>query len=260
VKRCPHCSRNYDDDSLSFCLDDGASLSVSPGLEKTLVASGRPDFNLPPTTPAYSSLAASQPNRSPFLLLALGSLALILLAALIAGAALFLYYRGHQKPQPITYADGTRYEGGVMDGKPDGRGIMIFPSGDVYDGEFGGGRRNGQGVFTFHDGTRYTGQFKNDDYNGHGKMTFPNSDVYDGEFRDGKYNGQGVFTFHGGTKYRGQFKNGVYDGRGIMTFSNGDVYDGEFRDGTYNGQGTFTFHDGRRQEGTWADGKFVEPS
>src|SRR5216117_2032465 len=30
MKRCPECSRNYNDDSMSFCLDDGAELLYGP--------------------------------------------------------------------------------------------------------------------------------------------------------------------------------------------------------------------------------------
>src|SRR6476620_619480 len=30
MKRCPACGRNYDDDSMSFCLDDGSELLFGP--------------------------------------------------------------------------------------------------------------------------------------------------------------------------------------------------------------------------------------
>src|SRR5215203_1727247 len=31
MKRCPKCRRDYNDDSLSFCLDDGSELVFGPG-------------------------------------------------------------------------------------------------------------------------------------------------------------------------------------------------------------------------------------
>src|SRR5215213_9272828 len=31
MKRCPQCGRDYNDDSLSFCLDDGSELLFGPG-------------------------------------------------------------------------------------------------------------------------------------------------------------------------------------------------------------------------------------
>lgn len=30
MKRCPECGRDYDDDSLSFCLDDGSERLFGP--------------------------------------------------------------------------------------------------------------------------------------------------------------------------------------------------------------------------------------
>src|SRR6476619_7298071 len=30
MKRCPQCARDYNDDSLSFCLDDGSELLFGP--------------------------------------------------------------------------------------------------------------------------------------------------------------------------------------------------------------------------------------
>ena len=30
MKRCPECGRNYNDDSMSFCLDDGSELLFGP--------------------------------------------------------------------------------------------------------------------------------------------------------------------------------------------------------------------------------------
>ena len=31
MKRCPECGRDYNDDSMSFCLDDGSGLLFGPG-------------------------------------------------------------------------------------------------------------------------------------------------------------------------------------------------------------------------------------
>ncbi len=279
MKQCPHCGRSYTDDTLSFCLEDGSPLSTAPTQEKTLFAPGPPSFNPPPAVGTYPPSYAPPSDRSPVLVFALAGVAVILVAALIAGAIVFVYYNRLEKTKtttsaeetkppitsteqtkPLTFGDGTRYEGGVRDGNPDGRGIMIFPNGDIYDGEFANGKRNGTGTFKFHDGTKYTGQFEDDFYNGHGTMTFPNGNVYDGQFRHGKYDGQAVFTFSDGAKYEGEFKNDVYNGHGVMTFANGDVYDGQFQNGKYNGQGRFIYHDGRRQEGFWVDGKLVSSS
>ena len=38
---------------------------------------------------------------------------------------------------------------------PDGRGIMLFPNGDRYQGEWKDGRRHGQGIYVSSDGDKY---------------------------------------------------------------------------------------------------------
>ncbi|HKP69234.1 MAG TPA: hypothetical protein VJV05_08120 [Pyrinomonadaceae bacterium] len=45
MKRCPQCGRDYNDDSLSFCLDDGADLLFGPGRDDAATAM----FAVPPT-------------------------------------------------------------------------------------------------------------------------------------------------------------------------------------------------------------------
>jgi hypothetical protein len=188
--------------------------------DKTLVAPGPPDFKLPPTIASFPSPVASEPHKSRVPIYVLGGFALIVVAGLIASAAIFLYYGTRQQNSnqttlataPLKFADGTRYEGGVRDGVPDGRGIMIFPNGSTYDGEFSDGKRNGKGVFTFGDGTSYTGQFKNDVYEGNGVVRFFNKDVYEGQFVNGKYHGQGTFTYHDGRKQQGTWVEGKFVG------------------------------------------------
>src|SRR4026209_1539069 len=58
MKRCPKCKRNYDDDSLRFCLDDGTPLfdardSSAPATE-IMPARGVPTIrSTGPTTPTF---------------------------------------------------------------------------------------------------------------------------------------------------------------------------------------------------------------
>src|SRR5688572_30641161 len=55
MKRCPECRRDYYDDSLLYCLDDGSRLLEGPAVteEKTVILPGD-------TAAAYASLAAQQ--------------------------------------------------------------------------------------------------------------------------------------------------------------------------------------------------------
>lgn len=61
----------------------------------------------------------------------------------------------------LVWPDGTRYVGGVEDGK-----------------------RAGKGTIFWQDGTRFIGQFKNDMRNGPGTMILPDGTVYSGFFKD----------------------------------------------------------------------------
>ena len=67
--------------------------------------------------------------------------------------------------EPVTktlvWPDGTRYVGGVLDGK-----------------------RSGKGTIFWQDGTRFVGQFENDMRNGPGTMILPDGNVYTGFFQD----------------------------------------------------------------------------
>jgi len=102
----------------------------------------------------------------------------------------------------------------------------------VYKGEWKNGekwRPNGLGVMTYPDGHKYVGEWKNGKYNGQGTSTYPDGGKYVGELKDGKTNGQGTYTSSNGEKYEGEWKdekpwNGTYydkDGNIKGKFVNG---------------------------------------
>lgn len=70
-----------------------------------------------------------------------------------------------EKPPTLTlvWPDGTKYIGGVVDGK-----------------------RNGEGTIYWTDGTKFIGQFKNDLRNGPGSMVLPDGTVHSGYFENDK--------------------------------------------------------------------------
>ncbi|MEM8807451.1 MAG: pentapeptide repeat-containing protein [Cyanobacteria bacterium P01_G01_bin.38] len=107
------------------------------------------------------------------------------------------------------YRDGTRFYGQFVDGKPaDGRGSMIYTSGNRYDGEYANGRRNGCGTFTFTNGRRYVGEFKDDLFSGRGTWFLENGDRYVGDFEYNNCNGEGVFVFADGSSKSGVWQQG----------------------------------------------------
>lgn len=87
----------------------------------------------------------------------------------------------------IRGASGWTYTGGLADGKPEGRGIVLLP-----------------------DGTRYEGEFKDGTYDGQGVLSRPDGEKFEGTFRDGKPHGIGIY-FNGETVERCEY----YDGKRI---------------------------------------------
>ena len=158
-----------------------------------------------------------------------------------------------------------------------GRGIMKFKSGDVYDGQWYNGLMHGHGTFIYakifesdsedeEEGegkkptitANYVGEFTYGK-RASGTLTYDNGDVYTGIFSESGLretgsiklaNGDefcGVFeegamkcgemTCKNGDVYNGEYANSMYHGGGKMVYANGDVYSGEFEFGGKNGSG-----------------------
>ena len=104
--------------------------------------------------------------------------------------------------------DLSKYEGGIINGRPNGKGTFINSSGSKYVGENKDGIEHGQGTKTWSDGTKLVGEFKYGSLNGQGTQIFPNGTKYVGEFKYDFLNGQGTQIFPDGRKYVGEFKDG----------------------------------------------------
>ncbi len=63
----------------------------------------------------------------------------------------------------LVWPDGTRYVGGVVDGKRSGKGTIFWQDGTRFVGQFENDMRNGPGTMILPDGTVYTGFFKDDE-------------------------------------------------------------------------------------------------
>ena len=57
----------------------------------------------------------------------------------------------------------------MLNGIPHGYGKLVWPTGDVYEGNFKFGKRNGQGKRTNVDGSEYQGEYVDDKPQGRGK-------------------------------------------------------------------------------------------
>lgn len=172
------------------------------------------------------------------------------------------------------------YEGGYVNGKPHGYGVMRWPNGDVYSGYWKEGIRNGIGIYEFKSGSVYTGSFvdgkltgqgvfhwpngggsyagafDNGKLSGLGRRVYPDGTVYEGFMQDGKALGIGVKTWPTGAWYSGEwFEDEVMAGLGEYHYENGDSYVGQFGvHGKPHGIGEYEWSDKRRYVGNWAHG------
>lgn len=96
-----------------------------------------------------------------------------------------------------------KYIGDILDGMPNGQGIMYYKD-DSY------GR------------IKYEGEWKNGVINGYGIMTYEEG-RYEGYLTNGEPNGQGIFWYNNGNKMEGSFtmKNGVLNGHCVYTTKDG---------------------------------------
>ena len=143
------------------------------------------------------------------------------------------------------------------DGKtPEGRGVMVYASGDMYEGQWKAGKREGQGTTRYAIGNVYEGQYKADTKEGEGKFCYATGDVYEGQYKAGKQEGKGKYSYANGNVYEGQYKANMREGQGTKSYANGDVYDGEWKADKREGQGTYRSASGNVYEGEWkADNK-----
>lgn len=93
---------------------------------------------------------------------------------------------------------------------------MKYGSGDVYEGEFVDGKKEGYGKLTLSKGREsfsYQGHFRNDKIDGEGELTYANGDTFKGSFTEGKKNGEGV--------YECKAKQETFEGHWDMDIKNG---------------------------------------
>ncbi len=134
-----------------------------------------------------------------------------------------------------------------------GKGKFTSGRGEVYDGQWVDGSREGQGVETTPEGDRYEGNWSNNQENGKGKKTWANGDVYDGQWVAGKMQGDGTFTSARGERYSGGFANNLKQGKGVMTTPAGEKFEGTWKAGKRNGEFKVTLKDGSVVTGHWVE-------
>jgi hypothetical protein len=113
----------------------------------------------------------------------------------------------------IYYNDAT-YEGEIVDGEPQGFGILTFNNGDKYTGDFENNWFHGVGLFEWSNGDVYVyiGDFDEGLRTGFGIYTRPSGDQYEGDWLNGERHGYGIYTYPDGTTDKGMWKNNQFQG------------------------------------------------
>ena len=117
-----------------------------------------------------------------------------------------------------------------------GRATAYYENGDIYDGEYVEGIRNGKGIYRY-------GQSKH---------------MYEGGWEDNMRSGIGKMQYFGVGDYQGYWENNRMHGEGQFTYKNGDVYSGWYKYGVKEGYGTYSFKEtGMKMTGEWKNGQIV---
>jgi len=132
-----------------------------------------------------------------------------------------------------------------------GKGKATYPNGDVYEGSFVEGVRQGKGTYKCRaTGDTFEGSWENNLKTGLARVTYKKrGGFYHGYFKEGKREGEGTFKYANGDIYSGMWKDGLRHGPGTYVYA-GTKYElkGDWKDGQI-ATGTWTFTDGTKYMG-----------
>ena len=134
--------------------------------------------------------------------------------------------------------------------------LINFVDNSIYEGDIVNGKKEGKGIIKYKNGTTYEGDFINDKYNGFGKLTFKNGCIYEGNFQNNYINGKGKYIYTDGKEYEGDFKMGLKHGFGKLTWNNNKYFEGYWINNKQHGEGMF-YLNGKILKGIFRYGKMI---
>jgi len=113
------------------------------------------------------------------------------------------YAGGYKKTGTYKLTTGDKYEGDFTSGLGayGGEGKYIWSCQKSYTGHFTSGQPDGKGVMEYPEGWIYDGEFKDGKFHGNGKFTWGPDNYYEGEFSGGEMTGNGLYYVAGGGLY-----------------------------------------------------------
>lgn len=149
-----------------------------------------------------------------------------------------------------------KYNGNFVGGKYNGNGIIVYSDQSQYDGEWVNGLRQGMGHWANGKGDSYRGEFVNDQFCGQGQFSYAEGDIFVGKFKDGLMFGTGEFLYLNGEVYKGEVCKGKPHGKGVLAKKSGIKIKGIFDMGELNRSDVdVCYEDGRNYQGS-IDDKF----
>jgi hypothetical protein len=136
----------------------------------------------------------------------------------------FIYFLDRKRYQEGThlYFGNWRYFGDLVGGKQEGSGRTSWKDGKFYSGEFKNDSHHGKGIYVFPTGGVNDGNYENGKRNGMGvAFNIRQKWRYEGQHKDDKRHGSGIFHHEDGTIYIGGFENGKRHGFGSLNSSDG---------------------------------------
>jgi len=158
--------------------------------------------------------------------------------------------------EKVKYPNGDVYIGEFKGGKFHGKGTLTRKDGSMYEGAWEKGVPHGKGKRKIFDGSLYEGEWRNFQRQGRGKQTNDNGSQYVGHWKNDNMHGKGSYTWTNGNKYVGHWKNDKMHGKGTHTWPHGDKYIGGYKNGLYHGKGSYLFHNGEKYVGDYKNGKY----